>query len=773
MSYHFIGIGGIGMSGLAELLINKKIKVTGSDVERNYIIEKLIKRGIKITIGHKKENLKDQIVVYSTAINSDNEELIYAKKKGLKVIHRSELLKELMDGYDAILIAGSHGKTTTASLLSQVLLDAEKDPSFAIGGVLRSKNVNSKFGRGKHFVCETDESDGSFLNLSGSFSILTNVEKEHLSYWKSLSNLKKGFFDFIKKIKKDIFYCYEDPILREISKGISYGFSEKADLFIDNVRFKDFISIFDIHFKGKIYKNVKLNLLGYHNVLNSSAVFGLSLLLGIEEKILRESFFNFQGVKRRMEKIGDFKKVLFFDDYAHHPTEIKCTLKALRDAVEERKIIAVFQPHRFSRFKELFEEFCFSFDEADQVIVNDIYSASEKPLDIKAEDLAKKIGCQYIAKENLLDISKILKPYDVIIFLGAGDISKIGKDIFERFKKDPNKLKLNIFFGGKSVEHEISLLSAKNIYKNLDKSLYEIRLFKISKEGELNLVEEDFKKYKKFDFKDILDCHLSFPILHGSFGEDGMIQGFFDTLKIPYVGCDYIASSICINKACAKYLIINENIKTPKFLEIKKSFWKEEKLKFLKEIKNNFSFPLFIKPCNLGSSIGVERIKDYFYLEAVIEKIFFLDDTVLIEEEMVAREIEFAVLGNDKISVSLPGEILNSSGFYDFNNKYGEELNGENTSSTIIPANISNKKIEEGKELAKRIYRILRCKGMARIDFFFKDDQFYFNEVNTIPGFTKSSLYHKMWEKSKIDFGKLLDKLFILAMDKNKRCIKN
>jgi UDP-N-acetylmuramate--alanine ligase len=779
MSYHFIGIGGIGMSSLAKIVLERNGKVQGSDIKESDIVEKLREKGAKITIGHKKENVKGaKVVIYSSAIDKDNEEVKIAKRKKLKFLHRSELLKILMKGYKPLVVTGMHGKTTTTSLLTEVFIDAKKDPSYSIGGILNSKRNNAAHGRGEYFIVEADESDGSFLNYMGHGAIVTNVEKEHLDYWKSIENVEKGFLKFMSNIENRdlIFWCYEDEILRKIKKGVSYGFSKKADIFAFNIRESGFFSIFDISFKGKVFKGIKLSLFGKHNILNSLAVFGLSISLGIEEKKIRKTFSSFLGVKRRMEKIGNVGEVLFLDDYAHHPTEIKKSLKGLKLAVKERKVIGVFQPHRYSRVRDLFKEFTNSFDFVDHLIVMDIYSASEKRIrGISSKNLVKNIKkpCEYVLKKNLFSkLLKLLRPHDVVVFLGAGNISDIGREFVKVFEKvGVKKIKLALFFGGRSNEHLISVLSCKNIYKNLDKEIYDISLFYITKEGVFKEMDENFKVIEKGCeiLKRLNSFDICFPVLHGTCGEDGMIQGFFETLNIPYVGCDYRASVLSMNKTWVKCLAEKYGILTAKFFEVQKFLFEEDRIRVLREIEKNFKFPIFVKPNHLGSSIGVVKVEKKKFLKKALEEVFKLDSSLIVEEEIKGQEIEFALIGNDCVEVMLPGEVLSGGEIYDFDKKYGKEASGVGALKTAIPAKISKEKIEEGKEIAKKVYRIIGCSGFARIDFFMKGEKFYLNEVNPIPGCTKTSLYPKMMEASNMSYREWLNRLIILARDKSRK----
>lgn len=779
MSYHFIGIGGIGMSSLAKILLEQKKKVKGSDIKSSDLITELKKGGAKVFPSHKKENISDEdIIIYNSDIPENNVELSHAKEKKLKVMHRSELLKTLISPYFSLLVAGTHGKTTTTSLLSQVLCDASLDPSYSIGGILKSAGSNAHLGKGRYFVAEADESDGSFLNYFGDGGIVLNIEKEHLKYWKSLDNLKMGFYKFIQNIKNPDFlvWCKEDPILQEMNfKSESFGLSDDADIYASNISQEGFRMVFDINYKNKIYKKVSLNLVGRHNVLNALSVFLLAKKIGVEEEIIFHSFAKFSGVKRRMDKIAEVGRVLFLEDYGHHPTEIKVTLSALRLAVKERRMITVFQPHRYSRTKCLLDEFANSFDSSDEIIITDIYSANEPEEEkISEKLLVEKIRernkrCRYVEKKELKkEMINLSRPFDVVIFLGAGDISSIGKNIAMEYTKKSKKLKLALLFGGKSVEHEISKLSAKSISKNLDFSVYDIDSFYVDLEGKWHEADKNlnpiFSKEKNFStqiIKKILKADICFPIFHGTNGEDGMIQGFLDTLNVAYTGCSYPACSCSMNKAWVKYIAKENGIMTADFIEITKNLYEMEKKRYLDEILQKFSLPFFIKPSHLGSSVGVKKISSFKDVEEEIEKVFQLDDSLIVEKAIIGQEIEVAVLGNTFVEAAIPGEILTGGLFYDFEKKYGK-----NGFQTCVPANISVDALEMFKECAIKIYKLVGCQGFARIDFFYQEGMIYLNEINPIPGFTEISLYPKMWEKSFISFKDLLDRIVILGLHK-------
>lgn len=442
--YHFIGIGGVGMSALVRILLKKGEKVTGSDVSESQAILHLRKEGAQITIGHNAKNIKKpDTVIYSTDISKDNPEYIQAKQKGIRLLHRSQLLAELLEGYAPLLITGTHGKTTTAALLAHVLLEEGLDPSYAIGGYLNNPASNGYYGKGLYFVAEADESDGSFLNYPSFGAIITNLEHDHMNYWQSEGALLHAFEEFASRIgsKKHFFWCYDDMLLKSLHlPGFSYGFDEKADLVIENFSQIKWKMLFDLFFAGKYYRNIEIPLIGGHNVLNAAAVFGLGMQLDVGEKILREGLKTFRGVGRRVEKKGSVSQIEIYDDYAHHPTEIFATLRALRAATVGKRLIVAFQPHRYSRTKYCLDDFADAFEYADQVVLTDIYAAREVPIpEVTAEKVLERIKeggyhtiC-FIKREELIEyLSSYLQPGDVLITMGAGDITTVGPAVLQK-----------------------------------------------------------------------------------------------------------------------------------------------------------------------------------------------------------------------------------------------------------------------------------------------------------------------------------------------------
>ena len=445
---HFIGIGGIGMSGLAQVMNTLGFKIQGSDISKSKNVERCKKIGIKIFSSHNKKNINNcTIVVKSSAIRNNNSEIIAAKKRKLIILKRGEMLAHVVSLKKNIVITGSHGKTTTTSLISKILSEAKLDPTIINGGVINSLNSNARLGKSDWAVLESDESDGSFLNLPINYSVVTNIDKEHIDFYKNFNNLKNSFIKFLNKTPAagKAFVCIDDYQLKKIIPKINkknfltYGFSTRANFQVFNAIYKKNYSIFDLRIslpgvKKITIKKIKLNLIGSHNVLNSAASIALCLHIGISINVIKTSLKKFSGIQRRLTKVFKINGREFFDDYAHHPTEIQSVLKSIKiTSDKKRRIIAVFQPHRYSRLKLLKNEFASSFKNSDLVILSPVYSAGEK-IDKQYDEMnfAKLISrnskVQVIMIKNEIDLRKFfiknLLSNEIVICLGAGSISK-------------------------------------------------------------------------------------------------------------------------------------------------------------------------------------------------------------------------------------------------------------------------------------------------------------------------------------------------------------
>ena len=444
---HFVGIGGIGMSGLAQIMKNMGFNVQGSDENKNKNAISCLKSGIKVFIGHSSKNIKKaSILVKSTAIKNNNTELKSARKNKLPIYLRAEVLADVVSLKKNIIITGSHGKTTTTSLVAKILSDQKLDPTIINGGVINSLKSNAKLGKGEWAILEADESDGSFLKLPINYSIVTNIDYEHIDYYKNYKNLEKSFIEFINKTPptgKSIICLDSNNIKKILNKIknkniITYGENKKADFLVKKIKYNFDSTTFDLSFKDKtktkkIIKNINVKLLGKHNVLNAAAALIVCLNLGANLNIVKKSLKNFSGVQRRMTKVFSKNKNDFYDDYAHHPTEISSILEGIHNVNSKRKIISVFEPHRYSRVISLKNEFSKCFSKSNYVIICPLYAAGEskdKRFNISkfAGLIAKNSNTQVILVKNELQLIKFFKKNlisdEIIIGMGAGAISK-------------------------------------------------------------------------------------------------------------------------------------------------------------------------------------------------------------------------------------------------------------------------------------------------------------------------------------------------------------
>ena len=443
---HFVGIGGIGMSGLSLIMQEKGFKVQGSDQYINKNIARLKKENIKIFIGQKRENLKNAtIVVISSAIKKNNPEIIEAKKKKLPIISRGKMLAHIVSLTKNIVIAGSHGKTTTTSLVSSIFQNTKLDPTIINGGVIKSINNTARLGKSDWSILEADESDGSFVHVPSTYSIITNIDREHMDFYDSMDQLKNSFIQFIEKAPSfgKSFVCIDDKINYSLIKRLksnnfyTYGTNPKSNFFIkkinQNIKYTEFDLSTNVPNKKKLLiKNIKIPLLGIHNVRNAVAATAVALTIGISVKDIKKGLLNFRGVERRFSKIFRYNNIDFYDDYAHHPTEIKMVLDGVNKVYPNFEKVCIFQPHRISRLKDLKKEFSFAFRNADTVILCPIFTAGEKiKLGFKYSSFAKEIIKSSKVKLFLVNDLKQLAVFlkrnmygkKIVIGMGAGSIS--------------------------------------------------------------------------------------------------------------------------------------------------------------------------------------------------------------------------------------------------------------------------------------------------------------------------------------------------------------
>ena len=447
---YFIGINGIGMSGLAKIMKCKGYDVKGADICTNYVTEELLSMGITVYNEHDEENVKEaDYVIASTAIKETNPEYSYAKNKGITILKRGELLAKLLNRETGIAVAGTHGKTTTSSMLSAVMLS--KDPTIVVGGILPEIKSNAKPGKSEYFIAEADESDNSFLFMNPKYSIITNIDADHLDVHGNLDNIKKSFIKFISHTQKEVIICMDCQNLKDAVSKLPEGKSvttysikdESANIFAKNIRVVDRKTVYEVYINKELIGEFSLNIPGEHNILNSLPVIYLALKFGVNKEEIQEALSKFKGSKRRYDVLFDkklengygnkTKRVRIVDDYAHHPTEIKATLKAIK-SIDTSRLVVIFQPHRYSRVHFLLDEFKDAFKDVDKVILLPIYAAGEKnEFNISSEILKEHINHNNIEvmtewKDIKRYVSRVKKD-STYIFMGAGDISTLAHQI--------------------------------------------------------------------------------------------------------------------------------------------------------------------------------------------------------------------------------------------------------------------------------------------------------------------------------------------------------
>lgn len=757
--YHFIGIGGIGMSALAHILLDRGYSVSGSDLLHEQTAQSLMDKGAQCSFGHHRENVPlESVVVYTSGISKDNPEMQEAMRLSLPMMHRSELLARLIEPYLKIMVTGSHGKTTVSSLITAILQMADQDPSFAIGG-LNHQGLNGYAGKTPYFVAEADESDGSLQYYEPDIAVITNIGNEHISNFHGNQDaLQQSILAFAKRASLSLWYLGDCKDLQGL-RGVSFGFSPSCDLWISEYCQQGWKSVFSISFQGTRYQDIEVSLLGKHNVANAAVAMGVALSLGIEEKVIRKALAQFPGVKRRMERKNRSETFLFFDDYAHHPIEIKNTLKALREAIEGRRLIAICQPHRFTRIQTCYQEFLHAFQEVDHLIFTDVYSAGEKCNNFDYQEFMRRVAhtsgvpSVYVPYGDLSKyVKSILRVHDVCVSLGAGSITHLGTEFLDY---RPQKLKVGILCGGRSCEHDVSLLSARNFSAHVSSEWYEKQYFVVDRQGlwcwgeSLEVAKEQPGVSLFAMMEHLQQVDFVLPILHGTYGEDGVMQGFLEMIEKPYGGPSVLSAAVGMDKVLTKMIAEAVGIPVVPYMHITAHQWRHSPDMCRAMILEKFAFPLFVKAVHLGSSLGVFEVRDMHMLETRIQEIFRYDSDLLIEESRVGcREIEVACLGEATSYRYLASccERRGRSGAIDYLEKYG--FGGCPSADIILNADLPDHVRNRVQQLAAKMFLAIRGSGSCRIDFFVHPQgDVWLSEVNTIPGMTATSPFLLAFER--------------------------
>lgn len=452
---HFIGIGGAGMSGIAEVLLNQGYEISGSDIKESSVTERLVAKGATVFIGHSAENVRNaDVVVNSSAVHATNPEMIGARELRIPIVRRAEMLGELMRYRHGIAVAGTHGKTTTTSLLASILAAAKQDPTFIIGGLVNSTGTNAQLGASRYLVAEADESDASFLHLQPMVAIVTNIDADHMeTYGGDFSKLKKTFVEFLHNLP---FYglavlCGEDPVIRDIIPELArpiltYGFSENCDFRAINIKQDKMHSEFDVIRPGQEKPlHIRINIPGIHNVLNATAVIAVATDEGISDEAIQSGLENFQGVGRRFQVYGNFPvgkgEAMLVDDYGHHPREVAAVIKAVRDGWPDRRLVMIYQPHRYTRTRDLYEDFVEVLSTADALIMLEVYSAGEDSIPgADSRHLCRSIRARGVIEPIFVEtvdgvpaiVKDIVRAGDIVITQGAGNVGVLSPELAKR-----------------------------------------------------------------------------------------------------------------------------------------------------------------------------------------------------------------------------------------------------------------------------------------------------------------------------------------------------
>lgn len=743
---HLIGIGGAGMRAIANVLIQKGFEVSGSDIKESPITKKFAEMGAKIYIGQKRENvLGKEIVVVSTAIREDNEELVSARENNIPVIHRSDIVKYVLDTTNGIAVAGAHGKTTTTSMIGQIFEEALLDPTIIIGGEVDYLGGNSKLGKGEYSIVEADESDGSFRKLNPKIEVITNIENDHMDFYKTTENLLKAFETFIGKLPEDgvaVVHGDNEHIKNFVKTNmrpfITYGLNDDNDYVVKNIKIKGHRTTYDVCHKGSVILTIELKIPGEHNILNSLAAVIVALHCGVDSASIQRALAKFIGAKRRFEHKGLYNGVWVVDDYAHHPTEINATLTAAKE-METHRVVCVFQPHRYTRTQLLLEEYSTAFKNADVVVMVDIYSAGEDQIDgIDGMTIPNAVleatGQEVIYIENADDLPKFLADFvqkdDLVITMGAGNINTYGPKLLSEMKSKMKQEKIIVLLGGPSTEAAISRKTGGAIANALQNGGYDA----VTLEFNPQTVLEDIKK---------LNGTIVFNALHGKYGEDGAIQGFLEIAGIPYTGSGIMASAVGMNKKTFKDVLEGAKIATAKSLPFNSKV--SSKAEICAKIRENFTFPVVVKAATQGSSIGVAIVKEDKDLDAAIDEVLKYDNILIAETYLAGKEFTVGVLDGKAMPVIM---ICPHSGNYDFESKYTV-----GATEYLVPAPIDNEMAVKMQKISEEVYQLLQCEGVARVDIMTDaNNEPYVLEINTIPGMTETSLVPKSAKAMGMDF---------------------
>ncbi|MBS1725570.1 MAG: UDP-N-acetylmuramate--L-alanine ligase [Armatimonadetes bacterium] len=751
-AFFLVGIGGAGMSALARMLSHRGYAVAGTDAVASQETARLIEEGHDVSIGHSglpvfafaQRDEKVALVVTDAVDIEHSPEVAEARKLGLPVVRRSQALGWLLRPYKVIAVTGTHGKTTTTGMLGAGLIAAGVDPLVVVGAPVIDWNGPVREGNGVYAIVEACEAYEAYNDIDPYIVVLTNLEPDHLDYHGSYESLRDSMVKFVSKIPPSggLVYCADDRGAAEVAeltdvRCMPYGLS---DTWLQQISNK-----FEMGIDAKntdAGKALSLNLPGDHNRMNATGALAAASLLNNDETIadlgmVEMGIARFNGAERRLQVLLD-GPITVVDDYAHHPSEITASIKALKQKFPGRRIVVAFQPHLYSRTLEHLKDFPKSLDEADFVFITDIYPAREAPIPgVSSVRIAERLTkpMRYVPSRYLLPrvVRAMIKTGDVVCGMGAGNIHEFAPDLIREIERDIRpKKSVAVIYGGDSSEREVSILSGNCIAKALEKAGFEVETYDVT-----NLL---LRKGALLEFTGSIRPDVAFLAVHGTHAEDGAIQGLFELLHIPYTGSNILSSALAMDKDRTKQILSAAGVRVP-----------QGQLVFSADEPVTISAPAVVKPNKEGSTVGLSFAHTEEELRKGVVKALQYPGGVLIEEWVQGTEISVPVLCGEALPVV---EISPKDGGYDFANKYTVGATEE-----IIPARLSDAVLKEAQRIALLGHHTLGCTGATRTDIIVRDDELFVLEVNTLPGMTTTSLLPNSAQAAGISFEALCTKI--------------